>query len=49
MLKHCDNDLGAVLLDSAPPPDLMKVGVFRAAISKFERKARRMYFTCMFH
>ncbi|CAK8992255.1 unnamed protein product [Durusdinium trenchii] len=38
-LKHADCDLMAMMSDSVPPIDLERVGVFRSAVKKFERKA----------
>ena len=39
LAKHCDSDIILLLKDSVPPADISKVGSFRAAIGKFDKKA----------
>ncbi|CAL1139439.1 unnamed protein product [Cladocopium goreaui] len=40
LLRHGDAEILAMMDDSAPPIDLMRIGLFRVAIMKFQKKAR---------
>ena len=39
MAKHGDVELNGLLEDSAPPPDISRVSIFRSAIAKHEKQA----------
>jgi hypothetical protein len=39
MLKHGDNDLLKLMDESVPPVDLSRVGLFRVAVSKYQKQA----------
>ena len=39
MLRHCDCEMDALLVESVPPIDLQNISVFRAALAKHARKA----------
>ena len=39
LLRHGDADIQAMMDDSVPPIDLMRVGLFRVAVQQFEKKA----------
>ena len=41
-LRHCDTDIVAMLENSAPPVDLLKIVLFSTALGKFNQEATRI-------
>lgn len=43
MAKHADAELDVMITDTVPPPDISKIGIFRAPMAKHAKKVGQYY------